>query len=89
MSSGLNAAVIAVLGLAVLFVLISMLRTRKPVRILVLTMLQGLAAICAVNLLGMLIDIDIALNWYTVSAAMVFGTPGVIGILLLNTMFRT
>lgn len=88
MGMGLKITVYVVLGLAALTVVLAMLRSHRGVRAILLTAVQGVAAICAVNLLGLLSGVNIALNWYSVSVGVLFGTPGVIGILLLNTLFR-
>jgi len=86
---GLKIITILVLASAAAVVLGAMIRSRKGGRALFLTALQGLAALCAVNLTGMLSGVTIALNWYSLGAGLLFGAPGIIGILLLNFLFRT
>ena len=88
MSMSLKTAAIALAGLAALVLLIHMLRSRRGVRALILTVLQGGAALCMVNLLGTLSGVRIALNWVTLGVSAVFGTPGVVGLLLLQFLFR-
>ncbi len=51
-----------------------------------LSAMQGLAALCAVNLTGMITGVTIAVNWYTVISYIVLGLPGVIGTLVLDIM---
>lgn len=54
-----------------------------------LSAVQGLAALFAVNLTGMLTGVTIAVNWYTALSYIVLGLPGVIGTLTLNLIFGT
>lgn len=49
-----------------------------------LSAMQGIAALFAVNLTGMITGVTIAVNWYTVISYIVLGLPGVIGTLSLN-----
>ena len=49
---------------------------------------QGLAGMCAVNLLGMVTGVTIAVNWYSIVSFIILGLPGVIGALMLNLIFK-
>ncbi len=49
---------------------------------------QGLAALFAVNVLGLLTGVTLAVNWYTIATVSVFGLPSAITLLLLNTFLR-
>ncbi len=49
---------------------------------------QGLAGMFAVNLLGMVTGVTIAVNWYSIVSFIILGLPGVIGALMLNLIFR-
>ncbi len=53
-----------------------------------LSAMQGIAALFAVNLTGMITGITVAVNWYTVISYIVLGLPGVIGTLALNILFQ-
>ncbi len=55
------------------------------IKIIFTSAFQGLAAMFAVNVLGLLTGVTIAVNWYTVITVAVFGLPSAIAILLLNT----
>ena len=48
---------------------------------------QGVAALYAVKLLGMLTGVTVAVNWYTLGTAAVLGSPGVAFILAAQPMF--
>ncbi|MBR5561646.1 MAG: pro-sigmaK processing inhibitor BofA family protein [Clostridia bacterium] len=53
-----------------------------------LSAVQGIAALFAVNLTGMITGVTIAANWYTVISYIVLGLPGVIGTLALDFMMK-
>lgn len=53
-----------------------------------LSAVQGIAALFAVNLTGMITGVTIAVNWYTVISYIVLGLPGVIGTLALNFIMK-
>ena len=53
-----------------------------------LSAMQGIAALFAVNLTGMITGVTIAVNWYTVLSYVVLGLPGVIGTLVLNMLYK-
>lgn len=75
-------------AVAALCVLIAAFHAGHAVRRLFVSTLQGVAALFAVNAAGTLTGITIAVNPVTLTAAGVFGLPGVISVLLLNTIFR-
>ncbi|MDR1464030.1 MAG: pro-sigmaK processing inhibitor BofA family protein [Oscillospiraceae bacterium] len=70
-----------------LAILLSMLRSRHLLRNLLLTALSGVASLYAVNALGLLTGIKIAVNALSLGVSAVGGMPGVISLLLLNTIF--
>ena len=53
-----------------------------------LSALQGVAALFAVNLIGLVSGVTIALNGCSLGTAAVLGMPGVIGTLLLQFLLR-
>ncbi len=59
-------------------------KSEKGARSFVLSALQGIAAMFAVNLTGMVTGVTIAVNWYTVATYIVLGLPGVITTLIIN-----
>lgn len=64
------------------------IKSEKGATSFALSALQGVAALCAVNLTGMITGVTIAVNWYTVLSYVVLGLPGVIGTLILNMFFK-
>lgn len=59
-------------------------KSKKGALSFVLSALQGIAAMFAVNLTGLVTGITIATNWYTVATYIVLGLPGVISTLIIN-----
>ncbi len=49
---------------------------------------QGLAGLFAVNLIGMVTGVTVAVNWYSIVSFVILGLPGVIGSLFLNLIFK-
>ncbi|MBR4726644.1 MAG: pro-sigmaK processing inhibitor BofA family protein [Clostridia bacterium] len=58
------------------------------IRSWLLSALQGVAALFAVNLVGLVSGVTIALNGWSLGAAALLGMPGVIGALLLQFLLR-
>ena len=78
----------AILALAALFVLIACLRTGHFLRAVSVSVLQGTVSLFAVNALGTLTGVTVAVNPCTLAAVGVFGMPGTISLVLLDTIFR-
>ncbi|MGN0571311.1 MAG: pro-sigmaK processing inhibitor BofA family protein [Candidatus Fimenecus sp.] len=70
-----------------IIILLAMLRTKRFFTMLMLTALQGLAAFFAVNFVGGFFGVHLALNWGHLGISAFGGMPGVILLLLVNTMF--
>ena len=68
-------------------ILFSMLRTKRFFAALLLSVLQGIVAFFAANFVGGFFGVHIPMNWYYLSVPAVGGTPGVILLLLLQTIF--
>lgn len=66
-----------------------MIKSEKGATSFALSAFQGIAALFAVNLVGMVTGVTVAVNWYTLGAFTILGLPGVVGALLLNFIFRT
>jgi pro-sigmaK processing inhibitor BofA len=75
---------IVLLIAAAVFVIWSMVKTRRPMLALLLTALSGVAALFAVNLLGTVLPISLPVNWTTVGTGVLMGVPGIIGLLILQ-----
>lgn len=68
-------------------ILLSMLRSKRFLSAFLLSGVQGIAAFFAVNFAGGFFSVHLPLNWGHLAVSAVGGTPGVILLLLLNTMF--
>ena len=65
--------------------LLTFLKTKKFIFTFILSTLQGLCALFAVNLLGNYIAIHIPVNYWTIGVSSVGGISGVIMLLLCDT----
>ena len=63
-------------------------KSEKGVSSFIVSALQGIAALCAVNLTGLFTGVTLAVNWYTVLSFIVLGMPGVIGALILKFIIK-
>lgn len=68
-------------------ILLSMLRTKHFLAALILTAVQGLAAFFAANFAGGFFGVHIPLNGFSIGIASIGGTPAVIMMLLMQTIF--
>lgn len=73
--------------IAAVCVLWWMVKSEKGATSFVLSALQGIAAMFAVNLTGLVTGVTIAVNWYTIATFIVLGLPGVIGAVVLDMIF--
>lgn len=60
----------------------SMYKTHHFVKSIILSVLQGGAALFAVNFIGSFIDVHIPLNWFSIAVSGAGGLPGVIMLLV-------
>ncbi len=75
-------------GAAVLLLVVGLAagKCTHPMRASMGSVLAGLGALGAVNMLAPLTGVGIALNWFTSFMAVVLGLPGVVTVLLLNLL---
>lgn len=66
---------------------VTLIRTRRPIRRTVGSFLQGGCALAAVNVSGALTGVSLGLNWLSLGVCAALGVPGVIGLLLLKVIF--
>lgn len=85
----MNAGFIAAAVISTACVIWWMIKSEKGATSFFLSALQGIAALCAVNLTGMITGVTVAVNWYTIISTVILGMPGVIGTLALNFIFHT
>ena len=83
----MNFAFISAAVISTVCVLWWMIKSEKGGISFVKSAFQGLAGMFAVNLVGMVTGVTIAVNWYSIAAFIILGLPGVIGALMLNLIF--
>ena len=83
----MNFAFIAAAIISTVCVLWWMIKSEKGGTSFIKSAFQGLAGMCAVNLVGMMTGVSIAVNWYSIVSFLILGLPGVIGALMLNFIF--
>ena len=62
---------------------ITLIKSGRPIRYLLLSAISGIGALFAVNLLSSVTGVSIALNYITLGVSSLFGISGVIGLLLM------
>lgn len=87
MNLGMTIGLWVVASVLTLVVFVALFRTKRPVRSLVGSGVQGLCALAAVNVTGMLTGVSIGLNALSGVCCLLLGIPGVITLLLLKTIF--
>ena len=76
-----------VAGIAAALVILGvMLRSGHALKALLTSVLQGVAALFAVNVLGTLTGVTLAVNWWTLGISSLGGTAGVVFLLVLNVI---
>ncbi|MCL2107699.1 MAG: pro-sigmaK processing inhibitor BofA family protein [Oscillospiraceae bacterium] len=88
MTTQLKVLLCALAGGGALAILVSMLRARRLFRYLLLSAVSGVAALYAVNALGLLTGMRLAVNGLTLAVSAAAGPPGVIALLLADTLLR-
>ena len=82
----MNAVFITLAVICAASVLWWMIKSEKGATCFAVSALQGLAAVFAVNLAGLVTGITLAVNWYTLGTAVLLGLPGGITALGLNLL---
>ena len=84
----MKAAIILSVFIGAVAVIAASFKSGRFLKSIITTIFQGISALLCVNVIGLFTGITIALNWYTIGCAGVFGVPSVISILLLDIIFR-
>lgn len=84
----MNIGFISFAAVGILITMWWMIKTQYGARAFMISALQGIAGIFAVNLAGMVTGVLIPINWYTLGIGFFSGLPGVISTLLMNAIFR-
>ena len=83
-----HTVIVAFIAACAIIMLIFMIKRKCFFKGLFASALQGIAALYAVRLTGLVTGVSIAVNWYTLSTAAVLGSPGVVLLLAAKTIFR-
>ncbi len=87
MGTGFKIAVCVFAAVAAVVILFTAVKSRHGARSFFISALQGVAAMFAVNLTGMVTGITVAVNWYSLGTALLCGLPGIIAMLTLDFLF--
>ena len=88
MTTQLKVLLCALAGGGALAILASMLRSRKLIRYLLLSVFSGVAALYAVNAVGLLTGMRLSVNWLTLGVSAAGGVPGVVAMLLADILLK-
>ena len=83
----LQIALYAVAALGTLWVLVTLIKSKRPIRGLFGSALQGLCALAAVNVVGLFSGVTLGVNVLSTITCAVLGVPGVLTLLLLKAIF--
>ncbi len=86
---GINTVPFLFAGICVITMMITMLKRKCVIKGVISSAAQGIAAIYAVNLVGLITGTHIAVNWLTLGTAAVLGSPGAALLLTVQTLFNT
>lgn len=87
MGMTLKIVIYAIISVVGIILLISMAKSGHWFKAITTTALSGFAALLAVNLLGMISDIVIPINGYTLALSGILGVPGTILTLVIMATF--
>lgn len=85
---GITALACAALAISAVCILISCFKSGHVVRSVVMSVLSGVGALCAVNLLGMVSNVTIAFTPLSVGISCAGGVPGVIFLLVFDVLCK-
>lgn len=76
-----------ILSVTAFMLLVFFIRSRKPVKSLILNAFSGISALILINLTTKFTGIHIPVNWWSVITASGLGIPGIIGLILAQVIF--
>lgn len=80
----MKTTIIILLIVASAVILFTSIKSKHPVKSMVTSVFHGIVSMMAVNVLGLMTGVTIAVNWYTILFACLFGIPSTITIVLLD-----
>ncbi len=88
MTFGLKIVLVIIFGIMFLSAFIGSLKSKHFFKSVFFTALQGLGALCAVNMTAALTGVILPVNYLTLSVGGFMGLPGIILLLCTNILFR-
>lgn len=88
MSTGLIVVLVLFSVIAVFFIMRAMIKSGNVLKSLVVSALQGVSALFALNIIGAVTGITLSVNAFSMILTAVMGIPGVILLLLTNIIFK-
>jgi inhibitor of the pro-sigma K processing machinery len=85
---GVQIAAWCVAGAVAVVVLVTAFYSRRPIRSLLGSGVQGLCALASVNVLAAFTGVSIGFNLFSGGVCLFLGVPGVILLLLLKVIFQ-
>ena len=86
---GINTLPVVFAVFCALTLLIIMLKRKCLIKGMLSSAAQGITALYAIKLIGLITGTQLAVNWYTLGTAAILGSPGVALILAVQTIFNT
>lgn len=86
MSSGLIWSFGPILFLCAFFVIRSMIKTGHPIKAFIVSAIQGITLLFALNVISSLTHVTLSVNTVTMIVSGVLGVPGVIMLLILRLL---
>lgn len=87
MKSGLIWTIVIFLAICIFFVARSMLKTGRPLRAFIVSAIQGLTVLFAINVISAATHVTLSVNAVTMTVSGIMGIPGVIMLLILQVLF--
>lgn len=88
MSTGMKTVLVIAAAAAALVITVFAVTERRGFSALFLNALGSLAALFAVNITGLATGIQLSVNRWSLGAGALLGVPGVISMLILDTVFK-
>lgn len=88
MSTGMKTVLVIAAAAAALAITVFAVTERRGFSALFLNALGGMAALVAVNITGLATGIQLSVNRWSLGAGALLGVPGVISMLILDTVFK-
>lgn len=88
MSTGMKTVLVIIAAAAALAITVFAVTERRGFSALFLNALGGMAELFAVNITGLATGIQLSVNRWSLGAGALLGVPGVISMLILDTVFK-